>query len=146
MNYKMRPETVYSFAMAGNSRFVIKNERTGRHFAYKLKKADDDKRGRNDAYFVNVATGYEKYSYAGMLIVSPNGSMKFLRGKKGNSEADSPPIAGLVYVLERAARGRLPANVVVFHVGKCGRCGRTLEDPESIKLGLGPICRTRGDR
>lgn len=23
----------------------------------------------------------------------------------------------------------------------CGRCGRKLKDPESIKLGYGPVCR-----
>lgn len=28
-------------------------------------------------------------------------------------------------------------------VGRCGVCGRTLTDPESISLGIGPICRAK---
>lgn len=28
-------------------------------------------------------------------------------------------------------------------VGKCGRCGRLLEDEESIKNGIGPVCATK---
>jgi len=33
-----------------------------------------------------------------------------------------------------------PSNIVITHNGKCGRCGRRLKDPESIKLGFGPHC------
>jgi hypothetical protein len=27
--------------------------------------------------------------------------------------------------------------------GSCGACGRTLEDPESVALGIGPVCRSK---
>ena len=29
---------------------------------------------------------------------------------------------------------------MIQHIGKCCKCGRPLTDPESIKLGVGPIC------
>ena len=31
-------------------------------------------------------------------------------------------------------------TVKVFHSGKCGKCGKKLTTPESIKSGLGPYC------
>ena len=34
----------------------------------------------------------------------------------------------------------LPAGYDTKHSGSCGRCGRELTDPESIKRGLGPTC------
>lgn len=36
----------------------------------------------------------------------------------------------------------------VHHEGKCGRCGRKLTTPESVKTGIGPVCsgRKRGDK
>lgn len=30
----------------------------------------------------------------------------------------------------------------IYHNGKCCVCGRKLTDPESIKIGIGPTCRT----
>lgn len=33
----------------------------------------------------------------------------------------------------------------VYHLGKCGRCGRPLDDEESLKYGLGKKCRKRID-
>jgi hypothetical protein len=35
----------------------------------------------------------------------------------------------------------LPSHIKVCHCGHCGRCGKLLTVPESIKSGLGPICR-----
>ena len=32
------------------------------------------------------------------------------------------------------------AGFDVHHEGKCGKCGRPLTVPESVKTGLGPIC------
>lgn len=29
----------------------------------------------------------------------------------------------------------------VYHMGTCLKCGRELSDPESIEIGLGPICK-----
>jgi len=28
-------------------------------------------------------------------------------------------------------------------IGRCRVCGRTLTDPESVALGIGPVCRQR---
>ena len=41
------------------------------------------------------------------------------------------------------ARAVLPANVTVWHEGKCGACGRKLTVPDSIKSGIGPVCAAR---
>ena len=42
--------------------------------------------------------------------------------------------------LSTGKAGFLPISVRFWHEGRCGRCGRTLTDPESIKRGLGPVC------
>ena len=30
-------------------------------------------------------------------------------------------------------------------IGKCRICGRLLTDPESVSLGIGPVCRRKED-
>ena len=34
-------------------------------------------------------------------------------------------------------------TIKVYHSGKCGKCGKKLTTPESIKSGLGPYCGKR---
>jgi hypothetical protein len=34
----------------------------------------------------------------------------------------------------------MPDGVVIWHEGRCGRCGRRLTVPESIESGYGPEC------
>lgn len=36
--------------------------------------------------------------------------------------------------------GQVPSTVELWHVGRCGRCGRALTVPESIESGIGPVC------
>lgn len=38
---------------------------------------------------------------------------------------------------------QLPTSVEFWHEGQCGRCGRELTVPESIKSGIGPECAKR---
>src|ERR1019366_4832357 len=55
------------------------------------------------------------------------------------SESDTRVLAWN-YLWDRVLRGLLPANLEVWHEGKCGRCGRKLTVPESIERGIGPEC------
>ena len=43
-------------------------------------------------------------------------------------------------MLNKLFTGQTVGNLIVYHVGKCGRCGKKLTDPESILTGLGPSC------
>ena len=41
----------------------------------------------------------------------------------------------------QVVRGKaLPASMAFRHMGRCGRCGRKLKDPDSVDRGLGPEC------
>jgi hypothetical protein len=35
----------------------------------------------------------------------------------------------------------LTNQIELYHLGNCLKCGRVLTDSESIRIGLGPICR-----
>lgn len=47
------------------------------------------------------------------------------------------------FVIRRLQEKTLPEKVHILHTGLCGACGRTLTDPESIRIGLGPICKAK---
>jgi len=34
----------------------------------------------------------------------------------------------------------IPPQVHLYHLGRCGKCGRPLTDPASMERGIGPYC------
>lgn len=127
-----------NFIKAGNSTFTVKNENTGNRFTFKVKKADEDQ--HFDGYFVKVLTGQDNtkdYKYIGCIF--PDGEFKITRASKVTKEAQSFKVFSW---LNKYANN-LPEFVKIYHEGRCGRCGRKLTVPESVKSGYGPECITR---
>lgn len=123
---------IKEFILGGKCSCVIENVTTGNHFEYKVTKPEDSK---TPMYFVKVKR--QSMLYAG--FIKPVGEKwTFIQGSKGQLSGTDIEIMALLYVLDHHAM--LPFNVVVHHLGKCGRCGRKLSDPASIERGLGPEC------
>ena len=123
------------FVLGGKAIFTVDNGK-GEHFTYKINKHKHD-----DIYFANVLSGSDgAYSYMGVF---DKNTFNVYKGAKGmNSSAKS------VRVLEWAMRvikgdTMLPDGYDIMHEGMCGRCGRQLTDPESIKCGFGSTCKNK---
>jgi len=107
--------------------------------SFKLTQIED----KPDLYFVKIAYDYLEFQYAGLLVISPT-DIQYRQGKKGHVSPDAQSIRALVYVIQRLRRKTLPEQVELFHFGHCAACGRTLTNPESIELGIGPECAKKG--
>lgn len=130
------------FVLAGKATFTVDNGK-GNWYTYKVthKKAN----GRfGDAYFVKLLTGPDNtrdYTYIGMLnsetgVVSLTG--------KSQMTPDTQPYRVLNWALQLLWHNApWPAGYEIHHEGRCGRCGRKLTVPESIKTGIGPECAGR---
>lgn len=122
------------FVLAGRAVFTVDNGK-GEHFTYKI-----TKHKTVDMFFANVLSGGDGvYTYMGIFDRSRG---VVVQGKKGIS-----PTCKSVKVLEWAVKvvnGKttLPNGYSIQHSGVCGRCGRELTDPESIRTGLGSTCIT----
>lgn len=136
----IQPRYIRDFILAGNSEFVLANTKTGNHIAYKVR-ATRNVKSQFALYFVYVKT--DSSVYAGHLSINcQGGSPRYIKGDKGAFDSDSQCIKVLLWFLTTPAH-LVPSNMCCLHVGKCGRCGRKLTDPESIAVGLGPDCRTK---
>lgn len=96
------------------------------------------------AYFAALLTGSDNtkdYTYLGM--VNPGtGELRLTRGSK--LETNSAPVALLRQVIAATwASQPLPPGHTLHHEGRCGKCGRPLTTPESVKRGIGPECFKR---
>ena len=137
------PELTEKFLLAGKALFTVSNPKGG-HFTFKVRRVESEwpiGSGRMSlTYFVNVKTteSDRPYQYIGILNTM-TGDIKctmksvFLPGSK---EYDVAKWACQVVI-----GGKLiPAGYHIQHAGQCGKCGRTLTDPESIERGIGPEC------
>lgn len=138
-NTEVEGKYALDFMTAGRATFTIQSNKTQAYFTYTLKRLKNKGEYSSDgsAYFCSVQSG-GKDVYAG-LVTERETIYKFVRGKKGTMEADEPRIAGLLKVLNLLAQNKtIPAKI--YHTGICGRCGRRLSTPDSLKTGLGPEC------
>lgn len=126
-----------AFITAGRAVFTLQGRDA--RYTFRINKSDD---GR--ALFVGMLTGPDNtadYTYVGLLEARTG----WLRLTKRSSYTDaSTPVLALRWALPIVWRGdTLPAPAQLYHVGKCGRCGRALTVPSSIDAGIGPECATK---
>lgn len=124
-------ENPKEFIFAGKAIFTIQNENTGNRFTYRVKQADN-----KPVWFVSLLNGSDNnsnYTYIGTVF-----NTDFRWTKKSNVTPDATSFKAFDWINRNAEK--LPDFVKVHHEGQCGRCGRRLTVPESIKNGLGPEC------
>lgn len=126
-------QDVLDFVLAGNSRFTIVSQKTGKRITYRATASDNP-----NMWFISVLTGSNNetdYSYVGIVY-----GRKFKTTPKSRFNDDSEQVKALKWMVERLQAGVFPAGLEFWHEGRCGRCARTLTVPNSIATGFGPEC------
>lgn len=133
---------VLEYILGGYACFSICQNHNGRteSRSFVVKKA---KNAKTNLYFVSLVDGGEK-PYLGYFTVSADGMVGNLSYGTKKPEADISLGEPLMRTLSRLSKG-LPLweGVRVLYSGKCSCCGRVITDSESIKYGMGPVCRKR---
>ena len=88
-------------------------------------------------------TGFDNeshFSYMGML--KSNGELILTKGSKFEETTWSVKLLKrcLVRIWEGDFTKLETAGFELHHEGKCGKCGRKLTTPQSVKTGFGPKC------
>lgn len=135
-------ENPKDFVLAGKAIFTVQNEKTGNRFTYKVKQAEDAKK----VWFVSVLAGPDNgsnYNYIGTIFGNDFyvPTLDFRHTKKSTVKPEAQSFKVFAWMLKNSLV--LPEFVKLHHEGFCGRCGRRLTVPESIKNGLGPECAKR---
>lgn len=147
------------FVVAGKAIFTLEiphewaaEHGTNSHYTYRVafKQGNDGSNGQpktNDVYFVSLLSGpdnYSNYSYLGILNKDA-GFVSLTRASKVTKDCMSYRLLNrvLANLWVGDEQKILEAGFDVHHEGKCGRCGKKLTVPESVKTGLGPDCAGR---
>ena len=124
------------FLLAGKAIFTIANPEKKR-YTYKVVYSKNIEK-----YFAYVLTGKNNkkdYTYLGM-VVGDNPKLVLTKKSKYNYESLLVKVFDYSLTIINGYR-KLKDGYFLEHEGYCGKCGRPLTTPESIKAGLGPVCR-----
>lgn len=134
------PQIGRAFLLAGRAVFTLQ----GRDARYTFRVARKDPAAgdtRPPVYFVSLLTGPDNtsdYTYLGMLEPA-TGAVRLTRASRYTDA--SIPVKAIRWALPYLWRGlALPAPARIYHMGRCGRCGRALTVPASVESGFGPEC------
>ena len=145
--HRVNAASARDFILAGNATFTLRSLKTGNRYTYKVEIDPRPGPGKPVMWFAMLLTGPENtsdYTYIGAIFTQADGTLRFRTTSASKMPATSTPVVAFAWAFGSIIRGQEPKNAEIWHVGRCGRCGRVLTVPESVALGIGPECARRG--
>lgn len=140
-----------------NGFWTISSSRSGEHRTFRIRTLSKDSKFAPGERTIGLLTGPDNTSaYKDFGFVTTDGINVWRRFQKGGQEANGGAYCnGRMSAFEfyaRVAWGLLvendasPFRAAGYSVeghGTCVKCGRMLTTPESIELGIGPVCASK---
>lgn len=122
-------DLISTFMYSGRAVFTIQSETTGNYHTYKVfcKK-------EGEPYFVSLLINGD-YKYLGYIKRG-----EYNTSAKSCRDIDHSAHKMFRFLMGSLRYGKLHSKMSFYHEGRCGRCGRPLTNPESIRRGLGATC------
>ena len=127
------------FIKAGKALFTVVHDIVGYKYTYSVIRATNGEKVY-DIWYVNslykIQKNNWKYVYIGTIFGESfrrtTNSVAINRGENFDLFA---------HIIDKINEGKpLPNFIKVYHANQCGRCGRMLTVPSSVKSGFGPVC------
>lgn len=142
---------IRAFVTAGRAVFTLVSKRTGNRRTFRVRRGESRPgETRPPLYFVDLLAGPDNthdYRYLGFTRTLNDGVMTWTLNKHGWGREAAGIVRWFIGCLNSvhgegpgARAAQFFADCEFWHEGRCGRCGRALTDPESIKAGIGPVC------
>lgn len=132
---------IMEFVYGGKAIFTLVNTEAGSRFTYQIKAGKPNPKYPNSLlHFVAVLSGPDNendYSYFGYI---KNNAFTY-GGAKARIPEQAPSAKEFTRAFQNFVAGVVPVGLEFWHVGRCGRCGRTLTVP--APSGFGPECITK---
>lgn len=116
-----------------NSIVTIKSKTSNKDYTYKIVR----KQTNTGQTYTHV---YVERQYLDFMYLGWFDGKHIMRHRKIQ---DSESAEGIAWCLRNLylEPSKVQQNTIWYHTGLCTKCGRTLTDEESIRLGIGPTCR-----
>jgi hypothetical protein len=123
------------YVMAGRAIFTLRSVETQKRYTFKVSRWK-----KNPAVsFVNLLTGTDNTNDYRPLGILQNNLFRGDRRSVYNKTSECYRAFDFFYRWLQA-KPEMTEKIEFWHSGRCGHCGKQLTVPESIALGIGPIC------
>jgi hypothetical protein len=131
-----------NFILAGDAVFTLRSKKTDVEFKYRVTEKGLYKKeyAPGDRRFVYVKVN-DHWEYIGTIFLNKK-TLPFNNTVEATFKANHVVAKGFAWMWYKLIRNENFERAELIHIGKCGRCGRKLLDPASLKRGLGPICNS----
>jgi hypothetical protein len=112
---------------------TVVSKATKKEFTYRIARSEFKDKWYTQVY---VETQYMQFRHLG--VYKEGGLFK------AGQAVVTPAALGASWLLKHCENGNhtlVTTQAEIYHTGCCLKCGKELTDSESIKAGLGPICR-----
>ena len=132
---------IQMYVYGGRGRFRLKSLKSDKEFEYKISPMSKyNKRYNEYTFYISLVTPNGNV-FLGVLKTEEN---KYIHSMKSIRNIDSLEVKGFKWLLKQFENDKeFPEEMNFYHMGICSCCARTLTTPESIQLGIGPVCFKR---
>lgn len=142
-------DDIQMYVYGGKGRFILKSNKSNKSYEFKIKKPaktvfEGYKKVPNPRYSDNILFVFSRindnvdFQYIGVYRIEEN---IFNFSKKSKIDITHDTVKGFKWLIKQFENDKdFPSEMEFFHMGICGCCAKTLTTPQSIKMGIGPIC------
>ena len=134
-SYIIKHNKIRKFILAGNAYFTVINEKTKNTLTFHIIRPKE-----KGPWFVWATNKKGKYGFLGTIFPHKKCDVYRVGIRHGRFTKDSVVNKSFEYLWKRMLFNSLPESIVFYRDSRCGRCGKRLTDPKSIKRGFGPYC------
>lgn len=132
-------DDIQMYITGGKGKFRLKSTRSNKEFTYKISCVTNkwnERYNENIFYVSSVIPGSNRF--LGIYNLEDN---KYIHSKKSLIKFDSLEVKGFKWLIHQFDIDDIfPEEMEFYHMGICSCCGKSLTTPESIKMGIGPVC------
>jgi len=136
------------FVLGGHAIFTIENRLSKGRYTFKV-----TQKKKGDIFWVSLLNGPDNtsdYRFFGTIFPAYGFERhthppRFKHSSRGQISEAAPSAVAWKWFFQRLFHDQrdFPIEFEFHHAGRCGRCGRQLTVPESIRTGFGPECAER---
>ncbi|MFW6226158.1 MAG: DUF6011 domain-containing protein [bacterium] len=142
-------DDIQMYVYGGKGRFRLKSTKSGKTYEFKIKrpaktiyegykKVDNPKYDDNILFISARIDETFNFQFIGTFRIEEN---TYTHSKKSTVDNIHDVVKGFKWLIKQFEIDKeFPTDMEFYHMGICGCCAKSLTTPDSIKLGIGPVC------